>query len=162
MKNRANRLLWETMQEAMSLFIPIGNIKNDVVISTALSRWGQCRKVGLNGFEISISKHLLENGEDHKVKQTLMHEILHTAPGCFNHGATWKRYGSQVNRIYGYDISRTTSAANLGVDSPKVANAKYTIQCCSCGVEIHRTKATPVTKNPEKYRCKCGGNLVVK
>ena len=47
--------------------------------------------------------------------QTLAHEVLHTCPGCRNHGALWKEYAARMNGAYGYAISRTGTCEALGV-----------------------------------------------
>ena len=50
------------------------------------------------------------------LKNTIIHELLHTCVGCMNHKAKWKFYADKVNRAYGYDdIKRTSTADEKGV-----------------------------------------------
>lgn len=43
----------------------------------------------------------------------------------------------------------------------KIEQANYIIICNNCGKKIYRQRESKVIKNPEKYRCKCGGKLHV-
>ena len=94
-------------------------------------------------------------------RQTLAHELIHTCDGCMNHGELFKKYADKMNRKYGYNIRRTNSAEEMGVESSN-ENAKYIVVCKKCGNEIRRTRQSPLTKNPSRYRCKCGGELYLR
>lgn len=54
-------------------------------------------------YTIKISKRLVKE-ED--IKNTIIHELLHTCKGCLNHGYQWNAYGSRIERNYGYVIQR--------------------------------------------------------
>lgn len=154
-----NKLLQEVITEARKANIPVSNNINPIIsINTrAKCRLGLCKRNG-DSFDIEISAFLEQAGEN-AIKQILAHEILHTCPNCMNHGRTWKYYAMKMNMDYGYDIERTDSCANLGIVSPKERN--YVIQCQKCGREEIRERASKVTKNIDKYRCKCGGKLIL-
>ena len=70
--------------------------------------------------------------------QTLAHEVLHTCPGCRNHGALWKEYAARMNGAYGYAISRTGTCEALGVAD--VRPVRYRLVCERCGQEFCRSR----------------------
>ncbi|HEY5562736.1 MAG TPA: SprT-like domain-containing protein [Clostridiaceae bacterium] len=152
-------LLHEVITEARLLNIPVSNnIDPKVTVnSRAKGRFGQCKKRE-DKFLIEISSSL-ELAEVHKIKQTLAHEILHTAPECFDHQALWKRYAAKMNRTYGYAISTTNSCAKMGIEEE--VGGKYTITCQTCNHKNYRDRVSNVIKHPEKYHCSCGGRLTV-
>ena len=156
-----NNLLKEVIAEATNINIPISiNIVPDIIINTrAKGRFGQCKKH--NGqYLIEISQHLIE-AEDKYIREVLAHEVLHTCPNCMNHGRQWKYHAMRMNYKYGYEISRTNSCENLGITDPQIEQANYVITCNNCGRKTYKQRTSKVIKNPEKYRCKCGGKLCV-
>ena len=56
-------------------------------------------------FRISISRK--ECGNDFDIKNVLYHEILHCAPNCQDHQATWKSHAARVNAAYGLNVTTT-------------------------------------------------------
>lgn len=163
-----NNLYQEVIEEAKNLNLPISNkIRNNIIINKrAKSRFGCCKKIkkGLTEtFEIELSHRLLEC-ETVFIKQTLAHELLHTCPGCDNHGEQWKKYAFKMNQAYGYNIKRTDTAEQLGIKedaSVKRTPLKenYVLVCKNCGIQICRTRMSNVVKYPSSYRCRCGGKL---
>ena len=69
------------------------------------TKWGYCRKNNDNTFMIAISSCLREDSIKHnKVLSVILHEILHTCPGCFNHGELWMCYAKLIKQNYGIKI----------------------------------------------------------
>lgn len=165
------KLYQECLNELTDIGIVCGNIKSVTVNTKAKSRWGLCKRktvidykspVQKYEFEISISYRLLEDEvKDEAAKNTIIHELLHTCEGGHGHKGNWQRLANRVNTAYGYDIKRTTSYDEKGVEDIRVAPVyKYVIACEECGHEYKRTKQTSLIKAPERYRCgKCGGKL---
>lgn len=124
----------------------------------ARTRFGCCiRRDGR--YTIELSAQLAEQGDERAVFQVLAHEVLHTCQGCANHGARWRGYAQRMNEAYGLDIRRADSFAALGVvDSRPV---RYWVVCSRCGRRIPRMKRSPLVDHPERYRCACGGALLV-
>lgn len=129
-------------------------------------RWGQCcHENGI--YTMNISATLLDERNDETgLLQTLLHEYLHTCPGCLNHGQTWKRYAAIVYQKTGINIERTTSAADKGivVDLRPVRSheKKYYIECLKCGHVFTRERKSDLVKYPQLYHHnKCGGALRV-
>ncbi len=146
------------------LNIPYGKVRKWEINIRAKSRWGLCKQVGKGIFEISISARLLENpAAEQALKDTIVHELLHTVPGCFDHGTKWKRYAELVNRTYPqYTIKRTASPEEKGLQmEPPKRTTRYVLQCTKCGTQFPRERLSEAVKHPENYRCgSCSGKLI--
>ena len=160
-------MIYENCKQKLDdLSIRTGVIKCVKVNSRAKKRWGRCIRVNSiyydNMFEIEISSRLLEdNVSDKATETTMLHELIHTCPGCMNHGAEWKRIANRVNRAYGYNIKRITSEEEKGVESIDVKRiAKHKFVCEKCGKEVYRQRESNFTKCYWKYCCAtCNGNF---
>jgi predicted SprT family Zn-dependent metalloprotease len=145
------------------LGIKYGNVRNWSVNTRAKSRLGQCKKVGIDTFDINISERLLEDNLDIQIAlNTIMHEMLHTIPGCFNHGKKWKTYASYINqKLPQYNITRVAVNDSVGVHTEHEKPVfNYVLRCSGCGQEIKRQRKSKVITNYKKYRCgKCGGRF---
>lgn len=144
--------------------IPYANTITNFTVNTRARRWGQCRKE--NGlYSITVSATLLdERNDENCLLNTLIHELLHTCPGCLNHGSAWRHYAARVEAAYGLHICRVASAEEKGitVDLRPVRSheKRYAIRCEHCGQIIRREKKSKVITNYNRYRCGiCGGKL---
>lgn len=152
------------MKALDNIGIRYGNIVEVKVNTRAIKRWGRCRKV-VGGYVIEIGSVLLdERNDEHGLKETIFHELLHSCKDCMNHGTNWKRLADKVNMLYGYNIKRCTSAEEVGVQPEtrpvKVSEPKYAVRCNECGCVYERTKRSSIIQHPERYRCgRCGGAL---
>lgn len=85
------KLVGECQRDLHSIGIQCGNIRNWTVNTRAKARWGLCTKVSRELFDIQIATALLQDEvDDQAAKDTIVHELLHTIPGCYNHGGRWK------------------------------------------------------------------------
>ncbi len=131
----------------------------------ARKRFGQCRRERFpGGFTVSVMAALLEEGHEDALRSVLLHELLHTCPGCMNHGARWKRYAAKAGKELGVDLKRTNSFREYGLAEteadPRKKAVKHLFVCVGCGAEIPRVRESVFTKNYRKYRCaKCGGTF---
>lgn len=161
------RNLYEYAAKAMMMLddcgIPYADIE-DFTVNTRSRRWGQCRRE--NGcYFISVSATLLdERNDEDGLLNTLIHELLHTCPGCWNHGAAWQQQAQRVENAYGLHITRLSSAEEKGVTfdaRPTRSHEKrYAIRCEHCGKIYRREKRSKVITNYSRYRCGvCGGHL---
>ena len=155
------------LEKLAILNIEVGNIQHITINTRAKSRWGRCRKTenrfGIS-YTIDISSELLKDEvSDRAAEETMLHELIHTCKGCFNHGPEWKRLAEKVNRAYGYNVKRVTSAEEKGIEikKPDIKKiAKYKFVCTGCGQEIYRQRESKFTRNPNRYICaKCGGSF---
>lgn len=158
-------LLARAIAQARALGIPVSaKIDPHVRINTrAKKRFGCCIGTVSRGFVIELAAALLPAGE-RSCMQTLAHEVLHTCPGCQDHGEKWKAYAARMNAAYGYGIRRTDRPEALGVELPPAAEPVFhwRITCTRCGKSFFRQKSSPLIKAPQRYRCAaCGGALRV-
>ncbi len=163
MKN-LNKYVEECLRDMDSLGVHYGKVHRWEINTWAKARWGLCKCLKGGGFVISIAQILLEDDvADQALKDTIVHEVLHTVPDCLDHKGKWKMYAEIVNRkLPQYTIKRTASREEKGIaidwGGP---NYRYILQCSSCGTKFPREREGKVVKNPEKYRCgACHGRLV--
>lgn len=151
-------LMAQVAAQARALGIPISRqICPKVQINRrAVSRFGCCYRQG-DGYVIELAEGLL-TGPEAACRQTLAHELLHTCPGCGNHGPRWKAYAQRMNQAYGYHIARTDTFQRLGL--PDTRPVRHLVVCQQCGRQFGRTRASALVLHPERYRCQCGGRLV--
>ncbi len=155
-----NLVAKECMAELDAIGIKYGRVLSFEVNTRAKSRWGQCKKVP-GGYSINISSRLLRDTTPiRSLKNTIIHELLHTCNGAYNHKTEWKRLAEKVNRHYGYGIKRTSTEEEKGVKREKVQpkKIKHKFICKGCGMEILRVKESRFTKDYNAYTCgRCGG-----
>lgn len=153
-------LLYEIAKSNVeSLGIEIGDITSVVPNTRAKSRWGQC-KIIKNAhnwenqtFSININSRLLEDDiKDERVISVIIHEILHTCKGCFNHGENWKRYADLINDCYAcYTIERTQCCDFFGISiTERIESQKYKVVCGECGHIHYRNRMF------DTRACRCG------
>ena len=155
-------LVRQCQLELAPLRIPWGRVRNWSVNTRAKARWGLCTKVGRGVFDIQVSASLLEDSlGDQPAKDTIVHELLHTVPGCFKHTGKWKRYAETVNFLLPqYNIKTRSSCEDKGLEDTRPdPECCYLLKCLQCGAEIKRQKKSAVVEHLEHYRCKCGGRL---
>ena len=149
------------MQELDAIGIRYGKILRWEVNTKAKRRWGQCCTVP-GGFTININVDLLdENISDEGLKNTIIHELLHSVKGCRGHDKNWKRYATMVNRAYGYNIKRCSSEEEKGVHRDKEQFAKYILECKVCHTKFYMQRMCGSVRNPELcHHIGCGGSLI--
>lgn len=120
-------------------------------------------------YVIDINSTLLSDSVgDKALENTILHELLHTCRGCFNHGDVWKRYAQIVNEKFGYDIKRCggdkddSGAEKALIEKRKaVSPYKYKLYCHTCGATWYYKRKTRAITSPGIYRCgKCKTTLV--
>lgn len=156
----------ECVQELRGIGMDISNkivkVCTNGRLKTTLGRCCRDRRSG--NYTIEVNLCMLADGvEIASTKNTIIHELLHTCPGCMNHGNEWRRRGDMVKQKLGYDISRCESKSELEAAGVKVAEAeyKYALVCQSCGYQYKRKRWSEALENPSRYNCRCGGKLKV-
>ena len=164
-KEELTALTNKLIKDIRGIGIPVSkNIEGIVINTRAKSRFGACKvkksKLGKKSFIIEISEEVL-NCETKELSTIIVHELLHTCNGCFNHGKKWKLYCELVESKLGYKITRTQNYNELGLDKPEPKEEiKYVVKCKGCGQVFPRKRMCSLVKQPEKYRCgKCGDIL---
>ena len=147
----------QVINELEPIFFFFLYIKYQVIFnSCAIKRYGQCKRINDKLFEISINKTFTEVCDIKDVKNTIVHEILHSLPNGMTHKGAWARYANQVNyKLPHYHITRTNSYEGYAEAKP---DAKYVMYCPDCGREWKRYKKTEMIANilkgnSRKYHC---------
>lgn len=109
---RINQMLVESIILLKNLGVPISDsICPDVTISGTHSCYGRCcpkgsrKKYTEYDYYIEISGHTLNNTEK-SLRNTLIHELIHTVPGGLCHTGQWKKWAKYVSGKTGYNIQR--------------------------------------------------------
>ena len=120
--------------------VEFNNRKNSRVLGT-------CTYIGtLDGiprYKITINKAYLQNSDPQSVHDTIVHEVLHSIPGCMNHGEKWSYYARQfMTALPQFNISRCTNNEGFKNYLKKAmeTQAKYTIICKKCGARFYKTR----------------------
>jgi len=167
------KIYWNCIGLMDEIQMDYGNIVEITVNSRAKRRWGQCRREfagrASNGeprynYYINISQILLdERVPIESLQNTIIHEILHTCPGCSNHGEEWKRRAATVKKKLGYNIKRCTDSDEKGIDDSLIKDyrkPRYIVRCKKCGREVGKQRMCSMVKNPWQWRCGvCGGDF---
>ena len=131
-----------------------GNIICDVVTFKSTCVLGNCQYCRhLELFRIGINEDLLNKGTMKQIKETLIHEIIHTLPYCWNHRQPFKTMTDYYKRLTGYDA---LSDDCKGILKRPTRNITYV--CAECGEEYHRAR-----RSLNHHLCgKCLGRLELK
>ena len=86
---------------------------------------------------IGINKKLI--GEASEIKRTMVHELIHTIPGCNNHGPNFKKYAGLINRHYPkYNVSTYyTPDSDETENIANIKKPKYVVTCENCGAKTY-------------------------
>lgn len=165
-EERINQLFLESISALKE--IDIQPSKNIIAVKEnrrAKKRLGCCKKEkrAMQDFFIIEISTVLKDESDERIKEVMLHELLHTCKGCFNHGKAWKALAEKVNQSYGYHISTYADANYLETVRPQSEPYRYAIVCTRCGNIGYRRKKSKVITQIKNYRCsKCGGSLQVR
>lgn len=109
---RINRMLAESIALLKGLGVPVSeSVCPEVTLKGFRSCYGRCCPKGsLKGyteydFYIEISGYTLGNTEK-SLRNTLIHELIHTVPGGDSHTGEWKKWARFVSEKTGYQIRR--------------------------------------------------------
>ena len=96
-----NALFASLAGELRALGIPLSrHIDPQPVINTRAQRRLGCCICREGRYTIQVSQSVLDDPQ--LLRATLAHELLHTCPGCLNHGAAWKAYAKTVGEPLGF------------------------------------------------------------
>lgn len=152
-QERLEKLFREAYKEVKVLGLPVGELKKIQINNRLTVTLGRCKKTN-SGYIIEIAEYLLKEAPDKDIKNTMVHELIHTFPKCLNHGHEFYKYANILNEKYGYNISRANETPWRKADS---SNYKYMFKCSGCGQIIVRQRKSRFTEHPELYTCgSCG------
>ena len=109
---RINRMLAESIALMKGLGVPISNsICPEVRLVGSHCKYGRCcskgslKRYSEYDYYIEISGHTLQNTEK-SLRNTLIHELIHTVPDGMCHTGEWKKWAKYVSTKTGYNIKR--------------------------------------------------------
>lgn len=134
----------------------------------AINILGKCTTILPNQkYCISINNLYAQYGELEKVKQTIMHEVLHSLPNGYGHKGKWAYYANIVNLSFSeYHIERTSHSDNYEKAIKELRKPKYTIICPFCQTQWEHQRKTKLIQlilskqADNKFICPICKNLV--
>lgn len=151
------KLIEECLAEVTAVGIIPGNIEKWELNYRAKRRWGQCQKKKTGEITIQIAARLIEDDRisEKACKETMIHEILHACPDGMSHTGKWKEYAKLMNDTYGYNIKRTTSGEEKGVENyvPTRRKTQYVFMCRYCKQIVTKTRKCKFTHYYKNYTC---------
>lgn len=109
---RINLMLAESISLMKELGVPISDsICPEVRLAGSHWKYGWCCSKGSlkryteYDYYIEISGHTLQNTEK-SLRNTLIHELIHTVPDGMCHTGEWKKWAKYVSAKTGYNIKR--------------------------------------------------------
>lgn len=143
-KQELEKLFNECKKEILKVGIPLEENKITIQLDDLGKRtFGRCK----NKKDIFISYWAFDNLSRDKIKNTLIHELLHTLKNTNGHCRQWKYYARVMNNEYGYNIQIKGNIReefmNANKTETEMLNAmgyKYRITCKGCGNKSYRHK----------------------
>ena len=107
-------------------------------------------------YTIKISKNFMQVCPEH-VKNTMMHELIHSINGCMNHGPNFQYVANLVNNKFGYNVSTTSYYDSYNNYLNNTKNYRYKLKCNSCGKEWRYEKAGKLVRGVQSnpHYCTC-------
>ena len=137
---KLKRLVNESIQELKNIGLEdkIHSYINFSINYRAKKRLGQCHRKT----DIDISSWLLEIGSNNDIKNTIIHEILHTFDDTIGHKEKWQYYARYVGNRTNYSITRTANIKEIYKKAHIEMPHRYEITCKRCGDAFHQQKMT--------------------
>lgn len=140
--------------------VPIQNVNNISSNSGLRSALGRCKKAfnssTCRSFSIEIAEYIAIGARSKLLDDVIIHELIHTVDGCFNHGIDWKSWAKIVNIQYGYNIARTTKMYYKDIFADELIKNGYAgVQCNNCGcIQLGKVDSSFI-KCLDEYYCYC-------
>ncbi len=125
----------------------------------SLNYLGRCQQSRRTGeFRLSLSSAAF-HGFD--LDSIILHEYVHTIPGCMNHGPQFNGMAARIERLTGhYGITGTRQSARDKREQKgfTAAIAKYQLKCKKCGATWYYQRKGPAIKSALRgeLQCSCG------
>lgn len=141
-----NELVREVKRDMYLYNVPYDD--NYRILVDDITSYGVCKYIDK---DIIINKKLVLFGNEQDIKNTICHELIHSAPQCRyeGHRGFWKTCANVMNN-HGYDI-KARCHYELNVDYTTIY--KYVVKCANCGMIQGFNRKRDVIKNPYNYRC---------
>lgn len=158
--SRLKEIFDETKAEVIEVFPSVEYIAYSVNFNARFkSVLGRCTKLGPNYYRIEINPKYASMVKLEELKNTIVHELLHSLPNCMNHKEPWKNAAILMKRK-GYDIQRQGSQTEYSQYRRDTAVYKYEVYCSVCGNKWRRKRDCDLTQSikrgDNRYYCSCG------
>lgn len=152
-KDFATKLVKYYVEELKQKGFPVGRVK-DVYFNTSIKTYGCCTHYNCYGYHtITLSEMAIKSKK--YLRDTVIHELIHTMPNCQNHKAQFQSYARQLNAIYGTNISTYASKEeSIATKEYRMANAKYVVRCDCCGATFTFQRKSKFVKAVELTHAK--------
>lgn len=156
-----NEICSDALADVISIGIDLSTNRYIFKLNNRLTRaCGYCSYISDNCYEIDINPTYASIVDTDELYDTVVHELLHSAPDCMNHGKEWQRLADIANKHLLTNVSQYYSGNEYNP-------YKYGVRCCDCDRVIYRrTRQTATYKKIKegkgKFHCNtCGGyNLI--
>lgn len=117
-QQRFNRLINECKSILDELNIKY-NSNCNIIFDKLTNYFGETQRKYINNcivYNIIINEKLLDDSiEDIKIKNIILHELLHTVPLCYGHSIFWQNLAKLINSNYKeYNIKQRYSTKEIG------------------------------------------------
>ncbi len=160
---RIKRLLTKCITDAKTNGLPVAIDRVDGVrLNHRRDCIGLCQRMSNGKFTVFFSDFYLALN-DKEIGNVLMHELIHTIPGCWDHGVEFRQW-MQVINANGYNVevsNRGDRAAKLRAvcEAALVADKKHVVVVgCEHGCRIPVSCRSKVARHPEYFECKLHGD----
>lgn len=157
--NEAGEVLTKVLGSTIKFTMP--KIKK-ITFSRAIGFWAEIHFNNDKSFDVKYSKPLFQAIPDSRepyknLVETSIHELIHTIPGCDNHGNKFKAIAILVTSMTKYQVWTKTNRKERGVeegDDVVINTAKYIVTCPCCGHKFYMHRKPKYIENFERsYRC---------
>ena len=155
-KEQVEKMVHAYRHDMLTRGIKVGKISRVWFSDKSFGKFGSCRKL-MNGYFVIEITDLGLHGD---VKSTIVHELIHTVAGCYNHGQKFQEIARLLSNAYNMELGTYAGVREMELSREyRISKAKYALQCKKCGQLILRQRATRLVKLPTTYSCGCGGDL---
>lgn len=159
-------------EDALARLEELGNVPLPDEMPREIIYFSSFRTLGLHVYR--RGQHIIKVNEAFlsgymsptNLMETIVHEIIHTFPGCNNHGPRFKAWANKLNRVFRTEIWTHCSAqSSKEFRMANVSNTKNIQVCVECGnVSLYPKTTDKIrrwrTQGIEYYFCgKCKNNL---
>ena len=145
---------------------PVGNITKYSLLKSKKIYGRCCRSRNKTDnslvFEIKLNEYFLKTKKE-TCLETILHELIHTFPGCFNHLSGFQKHAKEINFKYGTNIG-THVSKETSEKFKNIIPSKYIIVCLKCGKLMKFNRKNSLINelylglNISRYHNKCKGS----
>ena len=135
---------------------------HSIKITRARSYWAQISNTPYweDFYDLKVSQVFNQIPDQTKaetrLQSTIVHELLHTIKGCFNHGSKFQNMCYRINRLHPeLKLQTGTPAEDVDVTLP-IKEPKMTFTCNKCG-KVYNWFRKPKYSS-DNYCCSCGSS----